>query len=223
MIHVNVNGETISATPNHPFYVDKLGWTLAKNLRAGDILVLSNGEFVVIEWIQHEILEAPVKVYNFEVEDFHTYFVGESSVLVHNECGPDGSKNDKTLITGEEWYRYFQEKYGVENVSWDVHSFDDILNHPTSLRNYSADEISNILGNGWIRDTYGSNGSGWKFIQEAHPDNMVFYHGGGGEHIGAYYGVSRGGKHGGRIKIVDINTYLPTKDDPALIIYNTDW
>ena len=86
LIHVHVNEETISATPNHPFYVDKLGWTLAKNLRAGDVLVLSNGEFVVVEWIQHEILENPIKVYNFEVEDFHTYFVGESSVLVHNMC-----------------------------------------------------------------------------------------------------------------------------------------
>ena len=86
LIHIGVNGETISATPNHPFYVDKLGWTLAKNLRAGDVLVLSNGEYVVIEWIQHEILESPIKVYNFEVEDFHTYFVGENSVLVHNDC-----------------------------------------------------------------------------------------------------------------------------------------
>ena len=63
-----------------------MGWTLAKNLRAGDILVLSNGELVIVEWIKHEILESPVKVYNFEVEDFHTYFVGESSVLVHNQC-----------------------------------------------------------------------------------------------------------------------------------------
>lgn len=64
----------------------KLGWTSAIKLRAGDILVLSNGEYVVVEAVQHEILESPVKVYNFEVEDFHTYFVGESSVLVHNKC-----------------------------------------------------------------------------------------------------------------------------------------
>ena len=85
-IHVHVNGETISATPNHPFYVDKFGWILAKNLRAGDILVLSNGEFVVVEWVQHEILENPINVYNFEVQDFHSYFVGESAILVHNEC-----------------------------------------------------------------------------------------------------------------------------------------
>ena len=27
LVHIGVNGETISATPSHPFYVDKLGWT----------------------------------------------------------------------------------------------------------------------------------------------------------------------------------------------------
>ena len=86
LIHIGVNGETISATPTHPFYVDKLGWTLARSLRAGDVLVLSNGEFVTVEWVQHEILESPIKVYNFEVEEFHTYFVGENRVLVHNMC-----------------------------------------------------------------------------------------------------------------------------------------
>ena len=86
LVHIGVNGETISATPTHPFYVDKLGWTLARSLRAGDILVLSNGEFVTVEWVQHEILESPIKVYNFEVEEFHTYFVGENRVLVHNMC-----------------------------------------------------------------------------------------------------------------------------------------
>lgn len=26
LIHIGVNGETISATLTHPFYVDKLGW-----------------------------------------------------------------------------------------------------------------------------------------------------------------------------------------------------
>lgn len=89
LVHVFVNGEEIITTPSHPFYVPKLGWTSAIKLRAGDILVLSNGEYVVVEAVQHEILESPIKVYNFEVEDFHTYFVGESSVLVHNRCTGD--------------------------------------------------------------------------------------------------------------------------------------
>ena len=93
LIHIGVNGETISATPSHPFYVNKFGWTLAGSLRAGDVLVLSNGELVTVEWVQHEILESPIKVYNFEVEDFHTYFVGENGIFVHNGCG-DNSWNE---------------------------------------------------------------------------------------------------------------------------------
>ena len=136
----------------------------------------------------------------------------------------DSSPSNQTLLSGNEWYRYFQDIYGVDNVNWNVSSFDDILNHPTSLRGYSADEIGQILGDGWVRDTYGSNASGWKFIEKAHPDHMVFYHGGGGKgHGGAYYGISTGGKNGGRVKVVDVNTYHPTADDDAIIIYNEDW
>ena len=58
---------------------------LAAHLRAGDILVLVNGEYVVVEKVQHELLESPVKVYNFQVADYHTYYVA-SGVLVHNMC-----------------------------------------------------------------------------------------------------------------------------------------
>ena len=135
-----------------------------------------------------------------------------------------GSNSNQTLLYGDEWYRYFQDTYGADNVNWNVNSFDEMLRHPTSLRGYSADEIGQILGDGWVRDTYGSNASGWKFIERAHPDNMVFYHGGGGKaHGGAYYGISFGGKNGGRVKVVDVNTYHPTADDPAIIIYNEDW
>ncbi len=87
LVHIFVNGEEIVTTIEHPFYIPQKGWTSAIKLRAGDILVLRNGKHVVIEKVQHEILENPVTVYNFEVEDFHTYYVGNSSVLVHNDCG----------------------------------------------------------------------------------------------------------------------------------------
>lgn len=94
--HIHVNGEEIIATGTHPFYVYKFGWTTARALRAGDVLVLLNGELVTVEWIDHEILESPIYVYNFEVEDFHTYFVGESGILVHNgkTCTPAASTNE---------------------------------------------------------------------------------------------------------------------------------
>ena len=90
LVHISINDETITTTPTHPFYVPQRGWINAIDLKSGDILVLSNGEYVTVEQVQHEILETPVKIYNFEVEDFHTYYVGENSVLVHNlGCGGD--------------------------------------------------------------------------------------------------------------------------------------
>ena len=91
LVHVFVNGEEIVTTPSHPFYSPVKGWIDAIHLRAGDILVLVNGEYVVIEKVQHEILEAPVTVYNFQVEDLHTYYVA-SGILVHNTCGRSGKQ-----------------------------------------------------------------------------------------------------------------------------------
>lgn len=86
LVHVFVNAEEIVSTPGHPFYSPVKGWTDAVHLRAGDILVLVNGEYVVVEKVQHELLEAPIHVYNFNVEGFHTYYVSNTGVLVHNSC-----------------------------------------------------------------------------------------------------------------------------------------
>ncbi len=90
LVRVTYDGDTITTTPTHPFYVPQKGWTSAIELRAGDMLVTVNGEYVVVEKIQHELLETPVTVYNFEVEDFHTYYVSADAindgVLVHNKC-----------------------------------------------------------------------------------------------------------------------------------------
>ena len=89
LIHVHVGGEEIITTPGHPFYAPRKGWTKATDLRAGDILVFVNGEYVVVEQIQHELLEAPIPVYNLNVDRFHTYFVSDLGILVHNSCGTE--------------------------------------------------------------------------------------------------------------------------------------
>ena len=108
LIRLSINGEEIVTTPTHPFYNPQKGWTSAAKLRAGDILVLLNGEYAILEQIQHELLESPIQVYNFQVEDFHTYYVGNTGVLVHNACSPKevGSylikdSNDKVVYVGK--------------------------------------------------------------------------------------------------------------------------
>lgn len=98
LVHVTIEGETIDCTPEHPFYSPVKGWTEAIQLRTGDILCTVNGDYVVVEQVQHEILETPVQVFNFEVSDFHTYFVGTVPVLVHNTCGVKNTPDQNAVI-----------------------------------------------------------------------------------------------------------------------------
>ena len=113
LVHVFVNGEEIITTPSHPFYSPVKGWTDAVHLRAGDILVLVNGEYVVVEKVQHEILEAPVTVYNIQVKDYHTYYVS-CGILVHNSC----ANVSETLLPDEYWMDKKAPNLGTPNSSY---------------------------------------------------------------------------------------------------------
>ncbi len=62
------------------------GWTSAYDLKVGDKVRLEDGTTGTVEKAKHVALDTPVTVYNFEVEDFHTYYVSEQKVLVHNTC-----------------------------------------------------------------------------------------------------------------------------------------
>ena len=84
LVHLTINDEEIVTTVDHPFYVQNRGFINAGNLLVGDTLISVNGEDLVIEKFFIEETEEPVDVYNFQVEDYHTYFVGESNVWVHN-------------------------------------------------------------------------------------------------------------------------------------------
>ena len=83
-----VDGEefTTTTTEGHPFYVDGRGFVKAGELRYSDTLVDSEGNKLHLDKKCKAHLENPVTVYNFAVEDCHTYFVSENGVLVHNMC-----------------------------------------------------------------------------------------------------------------------------------------
>ncbi|MBM9546985.1 hypothetical protein JWG40_08150 [Leptospira sp. 201903074] len=108
------DGTTLETTWNHPFRVKKQGhalekffientdWVEAKDLHPGDLALGADGQELVVTDIT--IDERVETVYNFEVEEFHTYFVGEVGVWVHNDnyldsitdffkVGPDRYKN----------------------------------------------------------------------------------------------------------------------------------
>lgn len=79
-----MNGEEIVTTVDHPFYVKDQGFVNAGELVVGNELLDSNGNVLFVENFEIELTDEPVKVYNFQVEDFHTYHVSRLGVLVHN-------------------------------------------------------------------------------------------------------------------------------------------
>jgi intein/homing endonuclease len=83
---INSNGqrEQIGATAEHPFWVEGIGWVKTENLRKNDSLITSDSKQAIVISIK---LDAKLHTtYNFEVADYHTYFVGEGGVWVHNTC-----------------------------------------------------------------------------------------------------------------------------------------
>ena len=74
--------ETIEATAPHPFFVEGRGWIAASELRPDDWVVSSGGGTLRVASTTG--IQRRTTVYNFEVEDFHTYFVGQSAAWVHN-------------------------------------------------------------------------------------------------------------------------------------------
>ena len=101
MVKVEIDGEIITATPEHPFYANG-DWKAAGLLETGDAILLFSGKLATVKEVKYQGSHAPLeitdtffeepeiieenstKVFNFEVEGWHTYFVGWLRVLVHN-------------------------------------------------------------------------------------------------------------------------------------------
>ena len=81
----------IHTMPRVPFQVKGRGWVDAANLKPYDLVYTKDWKLVGVHSVNLIELDEPVEVFNFEVEDCHTYFVGELGVLVHNiDCGSRG-------------------------------------------------------------------------------------------------------------------------------------
>jgi Pretoxin HINT domain len=82
LIDLYVDGEVISTTREHPFWTPDKGWLAAEDLKVGSLLQMEDGRIVDIDQIEER--KGLFSVYNFHVEDFHTYYVSELGILVHN-------------------------------------------------------------------------------------------------------------------------------------------
>ncbi len=84
ILHLHTSCGDIDTTTNHPFYVIDRGWVAAGDLVVGDEILTLDGSVAVITGSEIEKLDETILVYNLEVADYNTYFVGNVPVLVHN-------------------------------------------------------------------------------------------------------------------------------------------
>jgi hypothetical protein len=76
--------ETLRTTAEHPFWTAERGWTPAAELSPGDRVFQAPDSWLAVAsavWSRER-----ETVYNFEVENTHTYFVGTLGAWVHNNC-----------------------------------------------------------------------------------------------------------------------------------------
>ena len=168
LVKVYAGNEIIKATPAHPFWVEGKGWVAAGELIQGDNVRLYSGQFLEISKVILERLPETIKVYNFEVEGWHTYFVSESNVLVHNTCNINLSRwHSGSFDTVEKSFMVHYKKHGAEVGAT---SPDQYLNKATEFaKNLKGARKANISGEteGVIR--YYKNG---KYIDIA-PDGRI--------------------------------------------------
>lgn len=144
ILHLHTSGGDIDTTTNHPFYVLGKGWVAAGDLNEGDEVYLIDGSTAFVTRAELEKLEEPIKVYNLEVADFNTFFVGDEAVLVHNYNELD---DDTPVVRGGTC-----KAEQFENGSGVTIDSDGLLNGVSvnSKNGLSVEELSEGIPNGKV-------------------------------------------------------------------------
>ncbi len=93
MVSVGTAGEPIVTTLGHRFWTNGKGWVMAKFLEKNAAVHTLDGT-TKISGFESVPSSSSTEAYNLVIDDFHTFFVGDSRMLVHdNSCpAPTASK-----------------------------------------------------------------------------------------------------------------------------------
>ncbi|WP_210412510.1 polymorphic toxin-type HINT domain-containing protein [Leptospira yasudae] len=108
-----LNGSIVETTWNHPFWINGRGWVETKDLRKNDLVLTAKGEELAL--LNIIISERSETVYNFEVATTHTYFISDSSILVHNQA-----QNGYNAQTNEIEVVYIRSEFEKARAGYDA-------------------------------------------------------------------------------------------------------
>jgi hypothetical protein len=126
-VRLKLDNEEIRTTANHLFFTDCGWWKAAENLKIGDKILNSKGELKTLIGKSVEALQEPERIYNLNVEDFHTYFVGSNGLLVHNDCSEIMTEHLRDLV------RIFDEAGNA--IPYGFSRLDEYRSFVSNLRN----------------------------------------------------------------------------------------
>ena len=135
LIELGFGKERFKATPEHPFWVgdpEKGQWKEAGDLAEGDQVWLLDKRNVALSVVDHQPQPGnKIKVYNFEVEGWHTYFIGWWMVLVHNWCllmkAKAGIKYAKDILNGQLFDKAMRKAYKYSQIKLSNKKVLDVL------------------------------------------------------------------------------------------------
>lgn len=150
-----IDNDTIFTTDEHPFFVNG-EFLEAKHIVAGDTLQLRDG---TLQWVESVFRkDTVVTVYNFEVADFHTYYVSEDGVLVHNK-----GKQIRDIPRAGPGKQLKKDLNSVKR--------GEISSHDT----YRGEECPDWAGAEEFYTPSSPAGSGWRILKQTRPDGSVRY------------------------------------------------
>ena len=155
LVHLTVCGETIVSTFDHPYFVKDKGFVNACDLWIGAELVDNNGSIHLVEQIYREELgNYSVVVYNFQVDNYHTYHVSNIGIIVNN-AGRNYSSETKQYVQdrqeqGHQFEKQMHEKLKSKNPTAEdqvrVKPMDEFGNAKRAGGNYLDDLFINKDG-----------------------------------------------------------------------------
>lgn len=150
-IELYTEEEIIETTAEHPFLTDN-GWKDAADLQTGDKIRSRNEEDIEIKDVKFSY--RPRKVYNFEVSNWHTYFVGALQWLVHNACLTElarkGIEYARRILRGIKFNKVMVKKLGKKEFAHEVwlegmkRRVDTVMKNGKKVISRKATQLSDV-------------------------------------------------------------------------------
>jgi hypothetical protein len=135
----------VSATAEHPFWVNDLGWVHAQDLREGMELQTPNGTGVAVVGVTSSIASIPT--YNLDIDGPDTFFVSSGTggaVVVHNQPGDPYKYGDPAANRGKS-FKYVKKKGG---------GYKKLRDKKTGQFVFNKNPQHHFFWDAWIKQNY---------------------------------------------------------------------